>query len=234
MKMILAAAGVLMACPAMAQFTVVDPADAVLGKTQAEWSVEWWKHMITIPDSVNPITDTTGENAFRGDAGRVFFLAGTFGGSASRHVTVRDDQYLFFPLLSAIYTQGDPAIDTEDFMRGELAAVIDAAGSLMLSSNRDGFGVPTNHRQASPRGLFDARVEEGNILGNPAGSYPAVSDGFWVMLEPLQRGTYELEFGGDIPGVFSTSVTYTIEVVPGPGAIGLMGVVGLVGGRRRR
>ena len=38
------------------------------------------------------------------------------------------------------------------------------------------------------------------------------ADGYYVMLTPLTPGVHTVTFGGDVPGVFSTEVTYQITV----------------------
>ena len=43
-------------------------------------SAEWWQWALSIPASVNPQRDGTGENAFVGQRGSVWFLAGSFSG----------------------------------------------------------------------------------------------------------------------------------------------------------
>jgi len=40
--------------------------------------------------------------------------------------------------------------------------------------------------------------------------FPKLASG---ALKPLSRGTHTIEFGGDIPGVFSQAITYTVNVV---------------------
>ena len=46
----------------------------------------------------------------------------------------------------------------------------------------------------------------------PAGSYQAITDGYWVPLKPLRVGNHEISFSADGPGGFSTAVTYHITV----------------------
>jgi hypothetical protein len=48
-------------------------------------------------------------------------------------------------------------------------------------------------------------------------TYPAVSDGFWLMLAPLSAGDHDLNFGGTFgpPINFTLNITYHITVKPG-------------------
>ena len=43
--------------------------------------------------------------------------------------------------------------------------------------------------------------------------YPAVSDGYWLLLNPLPLGQHTINFGGSNGG-FTLNITYNIRVVP--------------------
>src|SRR5947207_2608039 len=59
----------------------VIPRDAnAYGNTYGEWSARWWQWVLAIPVATNPNLDTTGAHCGEGQAGPVWFLAGTFGG----------------------------------------------------------------------------------------------------------------------------------------------------------
>src|SRR5687768_16621403 len=82
---------------------VLSPDAVVAGKTQSEWSAAWWQWALPYPAGQNPLTDTTGALASLGDRGSVFFLAGTTSPQpVVRSVTVREDQFLFFPVINAV------------------------------------------------------------------------------------------------------------------------------------
>jgi hypothetical protein len=58
-----------------------------------------------------------------------------------------------------------------------------------------------------------------NIYGVPPGPSQAVSDGFWIMLNPLPVGKHQISFGGtgvDFTSTgkenFGTDVTYNLNV----------------------
>jgi hypothetical protein len=45
--------------------------------------------------------------------------------------------------------------------------------------------------------------------------FPAASDGYWLMLEPLPPGNHIINFGGaSKDGTFQIDITYEIKVVP--------------------
>src|ERR1700741_371003 len=67
-------------------------------------SALWWQWALSIPASVNPQLDETGENAVVGQRGSVWFLAGVFnGGTVVRNmVFVPEGAALFFPVINSV------------------------------------------------------------------------------------------------------------------------------------
>src|ERR1700736_2743901 len=68
--------------------SVFAPGSKPYGLSYGGWSARWWQWLLPIPPALNPNLDTTGVNCAQGQAGPVWFLAGTFGGSATRTCTV--------------------------------------------------------------------------------------------------------------------------------------------------
>jgi hypothetical protein len=217
---------------------VIPGGSTVEGKTLAEWSAEWWKWALSFPIETNPLVDVDGSRAHVGDVGPVFFMGGIFdledtSPTATRSFTVPVGKRLFFPILNAIFFVSSPGEilgDAIDYVTGVASAATD------LHATIDGIDVPnlSSHREASP--IFEVTVPENNLfasLGLPAGTYaPAVSDGFWLMLEPLSPGTHVITFGGT-SGDFSLDVTNNIQVVPEPGTLTLLlAAFAAIAGRR--
>lgn len=231
------------ALPAIAQTTItpLPPTATVDGKTQAELSTEWWQFTLGLPAEQNPVLDPTGANANFGQSGSVLFLFGSFFGEpVNRQITVKTNQYLFFPLLNAAYISfpGNPPL-TEAKLRN---LVTFSVSNLKASVNGQEITDLLNYQQSSP--LFTLNFPENNIFGLPAGTYnPSVSNGYWLLLPPLRSGNYEITFGGS--GYFNgflsqqnnTYQVQAVQAVPEPTAIlGLLtaSVVGLVTRKRRQ
>src|SRR5262249_12325700 len=58
------------------------------GNTYGEWSARWWQWALSVPTATNPIIDSTGAQCAQAQTGKVWFLAGTFGGAVTRSCTV--------------------------------------------------------------------------------------------------------------------------------------------------
>src|SRR5438034_11697018 len=76
----------------------------------AQLTAQWWQWILEQPTTGNPNLDETGADAANGQPGKgVFFLAGTFSGTATRHITVPSNLALFFPLLNNLGFAPKPA-----------------------------------------------------------------------------------------------------------------------------
>ena len=190
------------------------------GKTYGEWSAQWWKWVRSIPDpdgQSHPITSSGAVDCSIGQAGPVWFLAGTPGGApVVRECTVPKGKELFFPLLSLIF-YNDPADppppSTEAQKREVLESVLSdripgpfnsrvchlvstvARGHSTLDGASTLFSAVATARTQSP--AFRLEIGPQDVFGGTAGAIDraAVSDGVWVMLR-LPKGKHTLHFQG--------------------------------------
>lgn len=210
---------------------LLDPDALVAGKSQNDWAEQWWEWAANIPAASNPVLDPTGAFSYLGDQGDVFFLAGVFGGGDPIHrtVTVRDDQFLFFPLLNAITWDAYSAYD--DFERdlietmGDIEDLFASLDGVAYGSKDDLLG----WLQQSPDD-FDLDILEGgffNETGDEPGIRQAQQRGYYLTIAPLAVGTYVLKFGGRSRpnGAYADwdpniqDITYTLRVVPEPSSL---------------
>ena len=214
------------------QLTVLPPGllapyQTVAGVSQGTHSANWWIWASEQSSPVNPLMDTTGAQANNNQAGPVFYLGGTFGPTsdpnvpaATRHFRVPAGRHLFFPMLNV---ENDNITYDPDVSVLQLQA--DAKGfldnPLKLLGTIDGIPVPNpvSLRVVSPEFAFTLPVD--NIYkvldpryvdGMRSGS--AVSDGYWLMSQPLGPGTHVIEYGGQVQSGFTTAVRAFVDVVP--------------------
>ncbi|RPI89864.1 MAG: hypothetical protein EHM42_02305 [Planctomycetaceae bacterium] len=208
------------------QAGVVAAGSTVEGQTIAEWTGDWWNWLVQEPFATNPAVDPTGEFANLNQSGPVFFVAGSFGGPTDpRTFQVPAGKYLLVPLINYVFWAPEDGAD-EAAIRSLAASNVDTVVSPYFELDGNALASPESHREASPAGGF--------ILGYAPllaeiGLSPmdrlAVADGYWVMLEPLSRGSHTLRFGGVQPGQFETNVVANITVVPEPGMTTLLGTL---------
>lgn len=195
----------------------------------AHLSAQWWQRASSIPVSTNPLADTTGELCMVGDSGPIWFLYGTaFGGSAVRLCSVPADRALFFPVFNFVDVntpnicgQGAGNLSVAD-LRAVLAPFIDAA--TLISVTVDGVSANRHiHRVKSVP--FSIEFPADNIFVVPCGGAsqspggvvfsPAVDDGYYAYLRPMQPGTHTIHIQANAPALTSPlDVTYYLTIVP--------------------
>lgn len=198
--------------------SVYPPDSAPYNLTYGEWGAKWWQWILSLPQDINPLIDQTGEHCAQGQSGPVWFLAGTGGGPIERTCTIPEGNAVLFPVLNSVNVKTDPS-ETEGDLRVTTKAAMDNPAVLEASVD----GVPLqdlpNYRAESP--LFNVTLPPGNIFGVPELSSQAVSDGYWVMLQPLAVGDHSLNFRGadmaSAAGGLVTQATYQLTVSPTAG-----------------
>lgn len=172
---------------------VLPPHARAFGRTYGEWAAAWWQWVFSIPAASNPQLDETGEFCHLGQSGRVWFLAASFGfGTWERECEVPVGKGLFFPIVPAVFWAPEDGA-TEKAVRAEANAAMD--GVTFLECTVDGVPLKNlfDYRAESPAFtlpdtlLVDFGFDEGD-------RFPAVADGYWIMLAPLSRGKHVINF----------------------------------------
>lgn len=217
-----------LAATAEAQSAKVFSPDAnVFGMSYGDWSAAWWQYVLSIPVSENPVLDETGEFCGIGQSGGpIFFLVGAVTGEpVTRDCTAPAGKALVVPILNVECSNvEDPDAELSFYGGNAHEMRMCAAGhadnivvqSLNVTIDRKKIQDLRPFRVQSP--LFDFNMpEEDNFLdlsGVTSGS--AVSDGYWIIIEPLRPGEYELHFEGEAhltdEFTFYMDVTYNLTV----------------------
>ncbi len=195
------------------------------GKTCEQWSAEWWKWALSFKKDRNPVTDKTGEFAAIGQPKEVWFLAGNFGGVSKRKCSIPADRPILVPVFNYFASQHTKKREEGELtkyakaMAAEAKEVIDRGDSLSLQVNGKALNGLEKRRYVST--LFE--VTAPNLLEavHPsfAGKQTGVSDGYWVMLQPLPEGKHTLRIQCKLKAkqgeaAFAMDVTYEITVQP--------------------
>jgi hypothetical protein len=182
---------------------------------------QWVQWLYSIPTSVNPVNDSTGQHCMVGQSGSTWRLAPRFGGGeVQRACTVPQGVKLQFAVAGSayIYTPGFcgdvPGTPVRD-LRAAIAAFTD---TLTVNVLLDGQPVaPKRVRSA----VFDAALPVDNLFVQgcggpgsvPAGIYRAVDDSYYAEIDNLAAGIYRLELLATNGGTFNQKVVYTLTVV---------------------
>lgn len=161
-------------------------------------AARWVRWVAAIGPMHNPISDTTGEDAAIGQPDDVWFLAGTFGGSATRSVSVPAGVRLFLPAVNVWYF---PAT-------GPAAPLPDAFGSVELD------GAPVSTVVISTPLPFVVEGARFNPVTQTRKPIPVTVTGQWASIAPPAVGEHVLRVtGGDGHG-FQLDLTVQLTVTP--------------------
>lgn len=190
------AAAIAFPLPTFAAEFAFPPGASIAGHPVTQLSTEWWQWAMAAPSETNPLRDSTGANCGTAQRGPVWFLAGGFGSTAIRRkCVVPANKPLFFPVVNMAYY---PKKGNEAFTCGQAKAAAalnnESAVDLFVELNGVALKDVKRYRVASDR-CFDI-FERIQAEERPYSAYPSASDGYWVLLKPLQRGHHTLKFGG--------------------------------------
>lgn len=181
---------------------------------------QWSKWVYTTPPLENAAVDYKGDKTeLNQPYNAVFFLAGTFGGTAIRNCKVPRGKNLFFPVISDVYTGAElPAriIDNKDLLALAQSEVDSVKG---MSLTLDGTVFYHND-------LIYYRCQSSFMLTFPQlrvlpGSTPdrevmAVADGYWIAIkaaELAESDKHVIHFFATADDGYTQDVTYFLEMV---------------------
>ncbi|MBV9175960.1 MAG: hypothetical protein JO327_11385 [Nitrososphaeraceae archaeon] len=172
------------------------------GKTYGEWTAEWWKWLLSIPKPDNPAADTTGKNCALKQTGTVWFLTGTYGGTNERTCTIPAGKAILINIIDVICSYAEHHLKTEPELRACAKADQDKVTTTSLTVD----GAQINPvRLQSP--LFTVTLPPNNALGLQPQTTPAISDGYWVFLQPLPPGSHTIHSSGSLVDFTTTGTT---------------------------
>ena len=193
-------------------------------------SKKWLRWALGQPHTTGPILDQTGDACANDQHGKVWFLAGTWGGPVERDCTVPANKALFFPLINR-WVVPDADVDTPEEIDPLLEWIPDyfadsRTATCELTLRVDGEDIlPTTQDLDAELYVehlepFSLELDDDNWAsqwGKPGGDYASAwLDGHWALLEPLAPGDHVVEFGGVICDgeavSWSTAATYYLHV----------------------
>ena len=172
---------------------VVPLGQSVDHRSYAEWTAAWWQWALSYAPDVNPVIDPDGTYSGQGQSGPVWFLAGAFGGTAVRNVTIPQGKYLLLALANSEWDTvpgfqnglglPDP-LSVEDIRA--ITSYNLRGMSVTCSIDGDSVEHLDRFRVKSPVFSFNFDPALATAFGYPAPYVrTAVSDGYWLMLQPL-------------------------------------------------
>jgi hypothetical protein len=189
-------------------FSRPSPASAVTPVATApsgQLTAQWWQQAVGV--SATTINDPTTCALGTKD---VVFLVGTT--DRDRACTIKASQSILIPLINVECStlEGD---GTTSKKLADCAKRIANGFTDMFATLTPTGGDPIALEFFRVKsGAFQFTAAEDNVFGFQANVQTlAAADGYWTLVGPLPRGTYEISFGGAY-GDFLVSATYTITV----------------------
>lgn len=193
----------------------------------------WLTWAMALPFSTGPLTDTTGAACAQGQAGPVWYLAGTTGGPVTRSCAVPKGKLLFIPLIDNWVIATADKVATPEQMARYIAFVnsflpASRTKTCELHLRIDGADVGGDDTAELDQNLWTQVLDPfsvvldddnfGSSRGTPGGVAPAATiAGHFALISPLSKGDHVIEFGGSICNAahevtFETSAVYNITV----------------------
>ena len=182
---------------------------------------QWVQWVYSIPASVNPFTDITGQNCMVGQSGSTWYLAPHFGGGTfSRSCTIPQGVKLQFAVAGSAYIYapgfcGDVAGVSDRDLRAIIAAITD---KLTVNVTLDGERVKAKRLRSR---VFATALPADNLFvplcGSspvPAGVYRSVDDTYYAEIDKLPPGVHMLHVVATNGTTFNQNLVYTLNVVP--------------------
>ncbi|MGB8034973.1 MAG: hypothetical protein WCF03_14255 [Nitrososphaeraceae archaeon] len=180
------------------------------GLLYSDWCVRWVKWLLEQPMESNPAIDTTGKNCAQNQNGSVWFLAGTFGGSATRKCNIPPGKAILFPVIEKECSfVEDKDLKFEMELIARTTKFMNSVTHLELFI--DGIIVRNLNKYHVQTPVFDLIFPRNNVYEVEEGITRSTCGGFWIFLEPLPTGDHKIYFRGTDPD-FNTEVTYYLIV----------------------
>ena len=178
------------------------------GSTYGQWTVRWWKWLLSCPSRINPAADENGINSSLNQRGPVWFLAGTFGENVIpyRRCTIPHGKCILFPVINyEVNSLEKPEITSDEEL---LIKVVDDENDITnLIAEIDHQPVTISRVQSDPK-LFFVDLPPENCLSLPSKPIKIASDGYWVFLKTLSSGIHKLFFHGSCSGGVRSCTTF--------------------------
>jgi hypothetical protein len=189
----------LAVAPVLAQHAAPDVAPApeasvardakVDGASLGEWTARWWRWALSRP--IAPFLDPDGRFCDMGQAGPVWYLAGTSGSfNVQRECVVPAGKHLLVPLINMVHMEADGA---HPRACGEMQAAAAVNNDHLASAVvlLDGQPLPDAAH-------YRLRSDDCFVLDHDEyGDIHAAADGYWMMLKPLSPGRHTLTIGAN-------------------------------------
>lgn len=187
------------------------------GISYEDWTIKFWQWLLSIPVPRNPAVDQTGEFCQEKQGNDpVFFLVFSGSGGASRTCDVPAGKAILIPINVVECSLVEIPGATEEELH--TCATEDESSNPGLFLSVDGKELKELDKYRIHSRIFNFTLPEDPWIGKDPGPSRAVSDGYWVILEPLPPGKHEINFKASLTdpttGIlfYSDDLKYVVNV----------------------
>lgn len=177
------------------------------GRDLSALAVSWWQWLMSAPDGSDILADNSGDLCSLGQEGDIWYLAGSYeSDKVTRRCVVPQGKYIFVPVADTMLWDSADGQDCS-LLQADVKIAADTARNLYLEL--DGRKIENfSALRAAPRQCFSL-PHETDIYA---------SDGYWVLLSPLPKGSHSIRFGnkmgddGETTENSAQNIEYQLEV----------------------
>jgi hypothetical protein len=200
---------------------IFPPGSKPYGLSNEEHIKNFWKWVISLPIDKSPWKDQTGANCVNGQSktnSSVFYLSGNGGGTTVRTCKVPAGKALFIPVSQVEVSDKEAPNASVDDLHRIAKKDQDSVTSLYLKINDKEYNDQELSKYRTHTGVFQVVFPKDAIFGASEGTSKAIGDGYYIITEPLAKGTYNVHYKSSLicPGTdclepnFAQDITYKI------------------------
>jgi hypothetical protein len=188
------------------------------GRSYEDWTINFWQWLLSIPVSRHPAVDQTGEFCQEQQSDLpVFFLVFSGSGGADRTCDIPAGKAILVPVNVVECSFAElPTAKTEEELH--TCATEDESSNPGLFLSVDGREFKELEKYRVHSRAFEVNLPTDSWIPGGPGTSSAVSDGYWVILEPLPPGEHEINFRASLTNpttgilFYSDDLKYTVNV----------------------
>jgi hypothetical protein len=178
-----------------------------------DWVSKWWNWHVSMSKDTHPRENNEPSRCASNQEGDVWFLADILQGKEERSCTIPEGRAILVPLLTGACWDDntDPELKTDQGLlkcakEGDEYSVVSAQLNGVQLKNLQDYRVHTTP--------FNLTIPEGNnVVESLPGTFRAIADGYFIFLEPLTRGNYELQLKTSVANPVTPDYNYAAEVL---------------------
>lgn len=182
------------------------------GLSYEDWTIKFWQWILSIPSDKNPITDQTGEHCGQNQnvSSQMFFLSFSSGGGATRTCTIPYGTAILVPVNVVECSFLEFKVKTEEELH--TCAREDESSNPLAFLSVDGKEIKDVLKYRVHSRAFDLNIADKSLFG-VSGQTRAVSDGYWIILEPLPIGKHDIHFKASLSDPTTGILNYSDDLV---------------------